>query len=68
MRNAAPRRTAATVSALGGLLGDAVDQHKTLVQGTQAADWLCHSKLSYVYIDRRVFDADRASWGYKKGP
>ena len=54
------------VSNLAPILTDAVDQHKSLVRGTDMERWVCDSKFSYAYKSKAHFDADAYSWGLKK--
>jgi hypothetical protein len=42
------------VNALGPLLSDAVDQHKSLVQNTPLDGWVRDSKISFVYRDKNI--------------
>lgn len=61
--DAATRRIVAN---LAPILTDAVDQHKSLVRGTDLERWVCDSKFSYVYKSKAHFDADAYTWGLKK--
>jgi len=61
--DAATRRT---VSNLIPILGDAVDQHKSLVRGTDLERWVCDSKFSYAYTSKAHFEADAYAWRMKK--
>ena len=48
------------------LICDAVDQHKSLVRGTDLERWVSDSKFSYAYTSKAHFEADAYSWGLKK--
>ena len=61
--DAATRRI---VSNLIPLLSDAVDQHKSLVRGTDLERWICDSKFSFVYKSNSHFEADSYAWSMKK--
>lgn len=61
--DAATRRI---VSNLIPILGDAVDQHKSLVRGTDMERWVCDSKFSYAYTSKAHFEADVYAWRMKK--
>jgi D-amino-acid dehydrogenase len=43
-----------------------VDQHKSLVRGTDLEHWVTDSKFSYAYRSKAHFDADAYTWGLKK--
>ena len=61
--DAATRRI---VSSQIPLVCDAVDQHKSLVRGTDLEHWVTDSKFSYAYRSKAHFDADAYTWGLKK--
>lgn len=61
--DAATRRI---VSHLIPLLSDTVDQHKSLVRGTDLERWVCDSKFSFVYKSKAHFEADSYAWSMKK--
>ena len=48
------------------LLSDTVDQHKSLVRGTDLERWVCDSKFSFVYKSKAHFEADSYAWSMKK--
>jgi D-amino-acid dehydrogenase len=54
------------VSNLVPLLSDAVDQHKSLVRGTDLERWVCDSKFSYAYKSEAHFEADAYAWRMKE--
>lgn len=47
------------------LLGDAVEQHKRLAEGTRAAARIADSDFAYVYRDRAAFEADAEAWAMR---
>jgi len=51
---------------LNTIVGDSVEQHKALVAGTTAADWLVESDYCFAYADRAAFEADSYTWGLRK--
>lgn len=51
---------------LSHIVGDSVDQHKALVSGTRAADWVTDSDYSFAYTDRAAFEADAYTWALRK--
>ncbi|MFT5866417.1 MAG: glycine/D-amino acid oxidase-like deaminating enzyme [Gammaproteobacteria bacterium] len=65
MRNATDKRTRRIVNSLSPLLLDAVDQHRSLIQGTPVENWVRDSKMTFVYRDRTGFDADAYGWHLK---
>lgn len=66
LSHATDRETRRIVQALVPLVGDAVSDHKALVQGTGLEHWVADSKLGYAYRDRRAFEADGYGWGFKR--
>ena len=48
------------------LLCDAVDQHKSLLQGADLERQVTDSKFSYAYRSKAHFDANAYTWGLKK--
>jgi len=54
------------VSNLIPILSDAVEQHKSLVRGTDLERWVCDSKFSYAYPSKAHFEADAYAWRMKK--
>ncbi len=65
MSHATDAGTRRIVDHLSPLLYDSVDQHKSLVRDTPMQQWLHDSKFSFVYTDRRAFEADAYSWKMK---
>ena len=54
LKNATDKGARHVVNALGPLLSDAVDQHKSLVQNTPLDGWVRDSKISFVYRDKKI--------------
>jgi len=44
---------------LSVIVGDAVEQHKSLARGTMAEGWIADSDYCFAYADRAAFEADR---------
>ena len=57
------RRIAAGLSPI---VGDSVEQHQALADGTDAAEWVVGSDYVFAYADRAAFEADRYVWGLRK--
>lgn len=66
MSHANDAATRRIVSNLIPILGDAVDQHKSLVRGTDLEHWISDSKFSYAYTSKAHFEADAYAWRMKK--
>lgn len=66
MSHATDAKTHKIVEALTPLLGDAVEQHKSLVHGTPLENWIVNSKLSYAYRSRDEFERDAYGWSLKQ--
>ena len=65
MANATESSSRKIIENLTPLVHDSVDQHKNLVRGTQAEEWLRDSKFSYVYKTYDAFKADAYGWAIK---
>ena len=65
MSNATDAKTKQIVSNLDPLLYDTVAQHKSLVQGTKAHNWIVDSKFSFAYPTEKAFMDDAYSWRMK---
>ena len=65
LSNATDRKTRRIVSVLDGLIGDTVDQHKSLTRGTPVESWVHDSKIVFAYNAKSGFDGDAYSWGLK---
>ena len=57
------RRIAAGLSPI---VGDTVEQHHALADGTDAAQWVVDSDYVFAYADRAAFEADRYVWALRK--
>lgn len=62
--NAADTRRIAT--ALNGIVGDSLADHRALATGTDAARWIVPSDYLFVYADRAAFAADRFAWDIRR--
>ena len=65
LKNARSTTSNRTSEALVPLLSDAVEQHKSLTEGTKSQTWIADSKFSYAYRNRDSFDADAFGWALK---
>ena len=65
LKNARPTTRNRTSEALVPLLSDAVEQHKSLTEGTKAQNWIADSKFSFAYRNRTTFEQDATSWAIK---
>ena len=65
MSHATDSATQRIVSNLIPILSDAVEQHKSLVRGTDLERWVSDSKFSYAYRSKAAFEADAYSWKMK---
>ena len=65
LRNATDKGARHVVNSLIPLLSDSVDQHKNLVKNTPLEGWVRDSKISFVYGDKKKFEADSYSWKMK---
>ena len=65
LKNARLRTRKQTSEALVPLLSDAVEQHKSLTEGTKAQNWIADSKFSFAYRNRTTFEQDATSWAIK---
>ena len=65
LKNATSIRSNRTSEALVPLVSDAVEQHKSLTEGTKAQNWIADSKFSYAYRNRTAFEQDAAGWAIK---
>jgi D-amino-acid dehydrogenase len=53
-------------SGLTTIVGDSVDQHKSLVSDTSAQDWVKESDYSFAYASRAAFEADGYTWALRR--
>ncbi len=51
---------------LSVIVGDAVEQHKSLAKGTGAAEWITDSDYCFAYADRAAFEADAFTFSLRK--
>ncbi len=51
---------------LVSVIGDSVDQHRTLVAGTGAEDWVTQSDYSFAYANRAAFEAESYTWSLRR--
>ncbi|MBO9476197.1 FAD-dependent oxidoreductase [Shimia sp. R11_0] len=51
--------------ALADLIGDGVDQHKSLAHNTAAARFIVETDYLFAYKDRAAFEADSYGWGLR---
>ncbi|WP_299673844.1 FAD-binding oxidoreductase [uncultured Roseobacter sp.] len=66
LSHANDRETRRIAQGLTPIVADTVEQHKALVQGTQAADWVTDSDYHFAYRDRAAFDADGYTWELRR--
>lgn len=48
------------------IVGDSVDQHKSLTADTDAAHWVTDTDYSFAYTNRAAFEADSYTWGLRR--
>ena len=65
LSHATDAKTRRIVDDLAGLIGDAVDQHKSLTQGTSVQSWIHDSKMVFAYDSPNGFEKDGYSWALK---
>ena len=51
---------------LSTIVADSVDQHKALVKGTDAADWITESDYCFGYKDRAAYEAESFTFGLRR--
>ncbi len=66
LSHATDKGTRRIVDAISGLVGDTVEQHKSLVRGTALEHWVRDSKCGFAYPSLRAFEADHYSWDMKR--
>ncbi|MBW4709241.1 FAD-binding oxidoreductase [Roseobacter sp. YSTF-M11] len=66
LRHANDADTRRIAKGLTPIVGDAVDQHKALTKGTDAAHWVTDSDYHFAYADRGAFEADSYSWSLRR--
>lgn len=62
LRHANASDTRRIAAGLVPLIGDAVEQHRSLANGTVATNWITESDYTYAYASRAGFEADRFGW------
>jgi glycine/D-amino acid oxidase-like deaminating enzyme len=65
MAHANDTDTRRIAAGLTPIVADTVEQHKALVQGTSAQDWITDSDYNFAYADRAAFHADSYTWGLR---
>ncbi len=55
-----------TAAALLPILGDSLQQHKSLVQGTRAESRVQESSFSFAYDSRKAFEKDAYGWAIRR--
>ncbi len=65
MAHANDTDTRRIAAGLTPIVADTVEQHKALVQGTSAKDWITDSDYNFAYADRAAFHADSYTWGLR---
>ncbi|WP_282607068.1 FAD-binding oxidoreductase [Pelagibius sp. Alg239-R121] len=58
--------TTRIASALNDIVGDSLEQHQALAEGTGAEKWLVPSDYLFIYGNRSNFEADSFGWGLRK--
>ncbi|WP_299609500.1 FAD-binding oxidoreductase [uncultured Tateyamaria sp.] len=66
LSNANDSDTRRIANGLTTIVGDSVDQHKSLVADTDAAHWVSESDYSFAYANRAAFEADSYTWGLRR--
>lgn len=51
---------------LAGVVADSVEQHKSLIQGTSAKDWVTESDYCFTYKNRAEFEGDAFTFGLRR--
>lgn len=62
LSHATDAETRRIASALSHVIGDSVEQHKALADGTAAGRFVRDSDYVFAYADRRAFEADAYGW------
>ena len=52
--------------ALVPVIGDSLEQHQALAEGTPAAKWIRPSEFLYVYADRAAYEAEAFTWDQRR--
>ncbi len=52
--------------ALSPIVGDSLEQHQALAQGTGAEKWIAPSDYVFIYADRAAYEADAFGWSLRR--
>lgn len=66
LRHCRPEETRRIAAALEPIIGDSLDQHRALADGTGAEKWIAASDYVFVYGDRQGFEADAFGWNLRR--
>jgi len=66
LKNANAEDTKRISSAIAGVVGDSLEEHRALATGTQAEKYLVPSDYLYIYRDRAAFEGDAFAWSIRK--
>lgn len=55
-----------TAEAMFNIIGDSLEQHESLANGTKAAKFIIPSDYCYIYPDRKAFETDALAWDIRK--
>lgn len=64
--NANDADTRRIAAALTPIVGDSVEQHKALTDGTGAEHWVTDSDYNFAYANRAAFEADAYTWALRR--
>ncbi|WP_299632401.1 FAD-binding oxidoreductase [uncultured Roseobacter sp.] len=64
--HASDTETRRIAAGLTPIVADAVEQHKALTDGTEAAHWVTDSDYHFAYADRAAFEADSYTWSLRR--
>lgn len=53
-------------AAIAGVVGDSLQEHKAVADGTGAERWIVPSDYLYIYKDRAAFEADALAWDIRR--
>ncbi len=66
LRTANPQGARRRAAALTAIIGDSLNDHLALANGTGAERWITPCDYLYVYNDRAHFEGDAFGWGLRK--
>ena len=66
LRHANARDAARIAAALAPIVGDSLEDHRALAQGTGAERWIVPSDYLFLYRDRAAYEADGFAWGLRR--